>query len=41
MLKIKNYTKAILIYIRVPFAMSNGEKQRLLKKIKGLIFNIN
>lgn len=39
--KMKNYIKAFVLYTQIPFAISNGEKQRLFKKIKGLIFNIN
>jgi len=35
--RISNYFKALLLYMRIPFAMSNGEKQRLLKKIRLLL----
>jgi len=37
MKKFENYAKVILLYTRVPFAISKGEKHRILKRIRLLL----
>jgi len=37
MRKIKNYIKAVLLYVQIPLAFSNGEKNRILKRIRLLL----